>query len=151
ASVQWRVVDYWGREVAKGQTSVTLTDRVAKVPLRLFAERLGLFRVLLTLGPATSEMTYSVLPPNTHPDSLYPRGSLGGDQVFSAPHPLATPNRANFNWAIRKFLGRWYIVEPQEGKLKFDAEAVAAARRTKMLLLLQPVNIDWGCQEWLKP
>jgi hypothetical protein len=151
ATVAWRVADYWGREVAKGHTSAALADHVAKVPLKLFAERRGLFRILLTLGSCTSEMTYSVLPPNTHLDSYYPQGSLGVDTVFSDPQHLAILKRANFNWAISKFLARWFVVEPQEGRFKFDDEAVAAARRVKMELLLQPGNIEWGAQDWLRP
>jgi serine/threonine protein kinase len=151
AEVSWRVIDYWGRVSAQGRMPVALAERRGKATLSLYAERRGIFRVLLTLGASTSEMTYSVLPPNPHLESDYPQGSLGVDSVFVDPAHLAILKRANFNWVISKFLGRWFTVEPEEGRFSFDDDAVAAARRAKMTLLIQPGNIEWGAQAWLRP
>jgi Carbohydrate binding domain len=150
ATVRWRIVDYWGKDVAGDQKQIPLAKDHAQLPFALFAGQRGIFRVLLSVGQTTSELTYSVLPPNSHLDSDYPQGTLGVDTHFDPAH-LAILKRANFNWAISKFLGRWPLVEPKEGRFKFDDEGVAAARRAKMLLVIQPLNIDWAAQDWIRP
>jgi hypothetical protein len=90
------------------------------------------------------------LPPNVHLNTFYPEGTLGVDAPFNEKQ-LAILKRANFNWIISKHLARWYLIEKEEGKYVFDDDAIAQASRAKMNVLLQPLNIDWGMQEWLKP
>ncbi len=150
ADVSYQVVDYWGEQVELATRQVAVTDQHGRLTLSLPAKKRGIFRVLFSLGDSTSEMTYSVLPANGHLNTKYPQGSLGVDTHFGEKQ-LAILKRANFNWVMSKFLGRWYLVERERGKYQFDDESIARAEKAKMMVLLQPLNIDWGMQEWLKP
>lgn len=123
---------------------------LGSIKLDLDTRRRGLFRLDITSGQSRSQMVYSCLPPNEHLNEVYEAGSLGADVLFNPRH-LEILKRANFNWAITKFVGRWYMVEPQQGKFQFDDAAVAAARTHKMAVLIQLLNPDWGAQDWLKP
>jgi hypothetical protein len=146
----YRIIDYWGREVAAGRVSVPLSGRSGKRSLPLFNRRKGIYRLLLSAGPSVSELTYSVLAPNTHLGVKYPQGTLGVDTNAGEKH-LAILKRANFNWVNSKFLGRWYLVEPEKGRFVFNDDAVAAFDRSNMMLMIQALNVDWGAQPWLKP
>jgi hypothetical protein len=142
AKLEYRIVDYWGQEVAAG--------RAEKGRLTLYSGKKGIYRLLLSAGQSVSELTYSILPPNTHLHSKYPQGTLGVDTNAGEKH-LAILKRANFNWANSKFIGRWYLAEPQKGSFAFDDDSVARFERNHLMLMVQPLNIDWGAQAWLKP
>ena len=150
ATVSYRIIDYWGREVDKGDAKIALADRSGRSTLSLYAGKRGIFRLLLTAGDSTSEMVYSVLPPNPHLTSKYLEGTLGVDTYFDTKQ-LAVLKRANFNWVISKFMARWYLVEPEKGRFVFDDQALQNADKAGMMVLLQPLNPDWGMQDWLKP
>jgi hypothetical protein len=145
AVVTHKLIDYWGNEIRTG--NIAIKSRTI-VPLPV--DRSGIFRATFTTGDSTAEMIYSVLPANTHLNELFPAGTLGVDTYFDDKQ-LAILKRANFNWVISKFLARWYIVEREQGKYEFDDAQIAAADRAKMSVLLQPLNLDWGMQKWLKP
>lgn len=150
ATVSYRVVDYWGQEVGKGVKQVPIAGNSGRLALSLPARKKGIYRVILSSGESISEMVYSIVPANTHLASKYPAGTLGVDTHFEAKQ-LAILKRANFNWVNSKFLARWFLVEKEEGKYGFDDRAIANADRAKMEVLLQPLNVDWGRQEWLRP
>ncbi|HEV7401781.1 MAG TPA: hypothetical protein VGO11_02600, partial [Chthoniobacteraceae bacterium] len=153
ATVGYRVTDYWGREIEKGEHRVPVADHHGKLAVTLPAKKTGLFRVLWTAGDSTSEMLYSVVPANPHLTSKYPEGTLGADTAFEEKQ-LAILKRANFNWVSSKSLARWSRIEREPGKFEFNDEALAAAERAQLMVLLQPLSIGReaeGGQPWLAP
>jgi len=146
AAVDYQTVDFWGQVVDRGRQEVA----GGRAAFDLYAGKRGLFRTTFTLGEALSELVYSVLPANPHLKEKYPAGTLGTDIGGAVPYHLDILKRANFNWAISKTLGRWYVVEPEPGKYVFNDEAIQAIDQANILLLIQPLNIGWGIQPWLK-
>jgi hypothetical protein len=152
ATVGYRVTDYWSNEVDKGEQRVPIANQHGRLSVTLPAKKTGLFRVLWTAGDSKSEMIYSVVPPNPHLTSKYPEGTLGADTAFE-PKQLAILKRANFNWASSKSLGRWPRIEREQGKFEFNDEALAAAQRAQLMVLLQPLNLhnEVRSKPWLAP
>ncbi len=153
ATVDYRVIDYWSREIERGQKLVPLASGHGRLAVTLPAQKQGIFRVLWSAGESTSEMVYSVVPSNPHLATKYPEGTLGVDTVFDEK-PLSILKRANFNWVISKSLARWTRNERERGTFEFDDEAIATAERARMTVLLQPLNLEWdvkGNQKWLEP
>jgi hypothetical protein len=104
----------------------------------------------LSVGNAAAEFLYSVVPRNRHLNQKYPQGTLGTDSGF-VPENLAILKRANFNWLITKFLGRWYVVEPERDRYQFNDAAIAATDSNHLSVVIQFLNPSWGIQKWLKP
>jgi hypothetical protein len=151
--VSYRVSDYWGQEVEKGEQRVPIAQQHGRLSVTLPAKKTGLFRVLWSAGDSTSEMIYSVVPANPHLTSKYPEGTLGADAAF-AEKQLAILKRANFNWVSSKSLARWSRIEQEPGKFVFNDAALAAAERAHLMALLQPLNIAGEVktlQPWLAP
>ncbi|MEO7319220.1 MAG: hypothetical protein ABIZ56_09555, partial [Chthoniobacteraceae bacterium] len=111
ATVEYKIENYWGKQVAQGSKVVSLHGKAARVALPLFDKDQGIFRILFTTGDSLAEMVYSVLPPNPHLKSKYPEGTLGTDAHLHDPKALAILKRANFNWVLEKQIARWATVE----------------------------------------
>lgn len=151
ATVSYRVTDYWSQEVEKGELRVPVASQRGKLAVTLPAKKTGLFRVLWTAGESTAEMIYSVVPANSHLTSKYSEGTLGVDTVFE-PKQLAILKRANFNWVMSKSLARWPRVEREAGRFEFNDEALAAAERAHLMVMLQPLNVPGDAKgTWLEP
>jgi len=108
-------------------------------PLTLYSKRRGIFRLLVKSAgdERPAELVYSVLPRPRHLNEIFEGGLLGTDTHFTQEN-LAILKRANFNWVITKFYGRWGRVEPEKGKFRWAYdENIKAATDAKMCILLQ--------------
>ncbi len=147
AKVNYTVTDLFDRQVDKGSASVDLAKgKNIEQSIDLFNKKRGIFRLLASVegsnsGPA--ELVYSVLPPNEHLNQMYEAGFLGTDTNLR-PDTLAILKRANFNWALSKFIARWNLAEPEQGKFVFHDEEVENARKAGVSLVLQ---ICWTNQQ----
>lgn len=151
AKVEYRVVDYWGEEMERGIKTVTIDGKMGKLRMPVYAGKRGLFRATFNLDGSSSELVYSVVPANTHLNSLYPQGSLGVDTSFGEDE-LAILKRANFSWVISKMLGRWSLDEAEKGQYQFDNTAMSSANRAKMMVMIQALmSGNGGRPEWIKP
>jgi hypothetical protein len=152
-TVDYRVIDYWSREIDRGQKQVPIASGHGRLAMTLPAQRKGIFRVLWSAGESTSEMIYSVVPANPHLTTKYSEGTLGVDTVFDEKQ-LTILKRANFNWVMSKSLARWARTEQERGKFDFDDAAIATAERVGMKVMLQPLNLEGdmrATQKWLEP
>jgi len=141
--VQYRLLDYFGQEVAKGSVPIlagACREEVKDIPLTL--DRQGMFRVELTIGaedPFRKELTFGVVPrPNRiGPDS---QSVFGTHAVLLNPHFPRLAAQMGIRWT-RMWGGNisnaalWRTVEPEPGKFEWRDEQVAMARDQNLNLL----------------
>ncbi len=153
ATVEYKVENYWGKQVDQGRRVVDLRGEDTRVSLPLFDKDKGIFRILFKAGNSQAEMVYSVVPPNPHLNSKYPEATLGTDAHLHDPKALAILKRANFNWVLEKQIARWYMVEGEQDQYQFDDQSIRNADDARMMVMLQLFNMlpHYRSQPWLAP
>jgi len=153
ATVNYKVEDYWGKQVDQGSKAVDVKAEGTRVSMPLFDKQSGIFRVLFTAGDAQAEMVYSVVPPNPHLTSKYPEGTLGTDGQLHDPKALAILKRANFNWVLEKNMTRWVNVEREQDKYVFVDQFIKNGDDAHMNVMLQLFNMNsyYRNQPWMEP
>lgn len=139
-NINYTITDLFDHPVDKAAIPVDLSKgKHIEQSIELFNKKRGVFRILASIegssaGPA--EWVYSVLPPNQHLNEMYEAGFLGTDSNLK-PDALKILKRANFNWALSKFIARWNLAEPQKGQFRFFDDQVENARQAGVALVLQ--------------
>jgi hypothetical protein len=140
AKINYTITDLFDHQVDKGTAWIDLSKhKNIEQTIDLFNKRRGIFRLLASVdgtNSAPAELVYSVLPPNTHLNEMYKAGFLGTDTNLKHD-TLQILKRANFNWAMSKFIARWNAAEPEKGHFVFNDEAVDNAHKAGVALVLQ--------------